>query len=245
MSNDFTLLFFNRLQFNEIQSLVVGAGLDTTLVFVGFSDLQEADAATGPEFRFSIFLGDRLVTENSIRHSRSPVTNGGFTIATDPSGGPPTAELFWIKADLNMWEYAGTLRYNLATKAVQPFLKAGYGLSWYRLEDTRVEFVSAGDTLYLDAAESPWVRQPSLRGLDNLLPNTWHVGLGLEWIPHRSVATFPKGLDFGLRVDYTLFRHKLGVGGDFIAPDLDIQAGEQVERTISRSSFQLGVTLSF
>lgn len=41
-----------------------------------------------------------------------------------------------LAANLQMWEYTGSLRYNLATEGFQPFIKAGYGLSWYRLTDT-------------------------------------------------------------------------------------------------------------
>jgi hypothetical protein len=104
-----------------------------------------------------------------------------------------------VQGTLDFWEYVGSLRYNLATKSIQPFMKAGYGLSWYRLED--VTF--AGNRLGEGVSE--WVRKPSL--FHNLLPNTWHLGAGLEYLPVSSVG----GFDVGIKGDIAVHSHNLGV----------------------------------
>ena len=59
---------------------------------------------------------------------------------------------------------------------------------------------------------SPYVRQPQLKGLKNIFPNTWHGGLGVEWLPIKSSAPIPRGIDIGLEAEFTLFVHGLGVG---------------------------------
>jgi hypothetical protein len=132
-----------------------------------------------------------------------------------------------LTADLNFWEFVGSLRYNLATQGFQPYVKGGYGLSWYRLENAKLGATVLGN------GTSRWVRQPSL--FDNLLPNTWHLGAGVEYIPIRSVG----GPDFGVKLDAAWYTHSLGVqpaSGEFLFVK---------DERISRVAFSLSGNVSF
>ncbi len=138
----------------------------------------------------NIYLGRKVVSESSLRHSRSTLSTG---IAID--GVPGVRPL---EGTLNFWEFTGSIRYNLAVEAFQPYVKAGYGLSWYRVED--VTF----DGEVLGPGEGEWIRKPAF--WDNLLPNTWHLGAGVEYVPIRSVG----GVDIGGKVDIAVHTHNLG-----------------------------------
>jgi hypothetical protein len=63
-----------------------------------------------------------------------------------------------------------SLRYNVAQGALQPFVKAGYGRSWYRMTDATFNGQLLGN------GSTRWVLAGVFR---SLLPNTWHVGAGL------------------------------------------------------------------
>ena len=134
-----------------------------------------------------------------------------------------------------MWEYTGSFRYNLKTGGFQPFIKLGYGLSWYRLEETEAN----GEPLA--NPNSPWVRRPQLKGLKNLFPNTWHGGLGVEWLPIRSSAPIPRGIDIGLEAEFTLFTHGLGLS------DVTGLAGplQLTDLTIWRPATSIGLVIGF
>jgi hypothetical protein len=147
----------------------------------------------------NLYLGRKFVSESSIRHSNSTLRES-LSLVNVPGVVPLTA-------DLNFWEFVGSLRYNLATESFQPFVKGGYGLSWYRLENAKLGSTTLGD------GTSRWVRQPSL--FENLLPNTWHLGAGLEYIPIRAVG----GPDVGIKAEAVWFTHNLGVqpaSGEFL-----------------------------
>jgi hypothetical protein len=171
-----------------------------------------------PYYGISLFLGRRFASENTLRHS-----NGILRADVVVSGVPG---LFPLSANLDMWEYTGSLRYNIAQGGLQPFLKAGYGLSWYRLNGATFNGQLLGD------GASRWVRRPSL--FHNLLPNTWHVGGGLEFIPVRGVGR----LDWGFRGDLTVYSHNLGLkteNGFLLAQD----------EHVTRIHATVGTTLSF
>jgi hypothetical protein len=144
-----------------------------------------------------IYVGHRFVSQNTLRHSQSGIEVDFFL----PSRNVPGL----VRGTLEMWEYTGSVRFNLLQEGVEPFLKAGYGLSWYRL--TNIVF----DSVPIAHPETQWLRQPSLRSLGTLLPNTWHVGVGLEVIPLRGHGTLHRGVDLGARIEGTLYLHRLGV----------------------------------
>lgn len=140
---------------------------------------------------------------------------------------------------------ACSLRYNVLVRRVIPYLKVGYGLSWYRLEGTTVNGNPTGEP------NSPWVRQPSIFPLSNLLPNTWHLGAGFEVFVIRSRrAAFPEGLDLAVKVDWKLLSHHLGLDFDDVPVEDLIGLGLPAnalprDRRVLRNVFQLGLTLSF
>jgi hypothetical protein len=208
-------------------------GADETTAITGGT--ENVDAGVTANFQLFFNIGKRLTTENTLRNARADLTNT-YTFSN--------IEDYQATGVLNLWEYAGSFRYNLATGKVQPFLKAGYGISWYRIEQL------AGDGAELEAPNSPWVRKPSLKGFKNILPNTWHLGIGLEVIPFRSFATAPKGVDVGFRIEYLGFNHRLGVDESNLPLERLVQLGFGPadiprDRRIWRSDFAFGLTVGF
>jgi len=172
--------------FNRVDEHVAEHGLeDENAIF-----LRDTESNTSAVGQVSFYLGGRLVSENTLRHTRN-------TLHATSTFSVPLA----YRSELNLWEYAGSIRFNLSKGGFRPSLIAGYGLSWYRLEKA-----SVNGTL-LDASTTPWVRRPSVKRLKNLLPNTFHLGIGAEFIAIKSV----RGIDISLSADYRAYTHKLGV----------------------------------
>ncbi len=76
---------------------------------------------------------------------------------------------------------------------------------------------------------TPWLRRPSLRSLGSLLPNTWHLGAGLEVLPIRNYGSVFRGIDVGVRLDGALYFHSLGLQsrGIFVpVPDPGVTRGQ-------------------
>jgi hypothetical protein len=227
-------LLVNEKQFDELLANLLLypliSGTDSTTLD-GLSEFVEPGKSAF--FLVSLYIGDRFVTENSLRHSRSDIG----LIATY-SDIPPLD----IRGDLNFWEYAGSFRYDLTTGAVRIFPQAGYGLSWYRIEGLSANGVPFSEP------DSDWIRQPSL--FDNLLPNTWHAGAGFEWILLRSRAIPPRGIDFSIRADVTWYTNKLGLDLEDIPLERLLELGLSVEelpqnRWVGRTEFRIGGTISF
>jgi len=186
------------------------------------------DDAISAYFELDLFLGKRFVTYNAIRHSRSLVGADYFlTNRSDP---------FQFRSDLNLWEYTGSIRYNLATGGFQPYIKGGWGLSWYRLENL------SADGVPLENAETAWIRKPSFFPFKNLLPNTWNYGAGLELLLIRSHAAIPRGIDVGLRAEWTGYYHSLGL--DLEATFLDFTT-RKIDLNVTRNEFKFVLSLSF
>ena len=232
--DDYADLLFNATQGPElIESLFAyiadnaGPGTEAERVF----PIVE-DQTTGAYF-IDLYVGRRIVTSNGLRHARSEV---GFQF--DFSDIAP----FRVRSELNMWEYSGSLRYNLATNGVQPFVRGGYGLSWYRLENYTINDEP------IAVPESDWVRKPGF--IHNLLPNTWHYGLGIEWIPVREFAGLPDGIDVGLTLEVQRFNNKLGIDKlgvdvrDLILIGLPAESLPR-ERWVARNAVSLSLAVSF
>ena len=229
MNGDFAFLHFNDFQIADLRQALADAGLSTetgTLSVVG----TDAEAVVAPMYTVSLFLGKRLVTVNRLRHSRSNVSM--TLLSPSLSGG--TGSIV-VDSKLDMWEYMGSFRYNLRTGGFQPFIKVGYGLSWYRLEETEAN----GQPLR--TPNSPYVRQPQLKGLKNIFPNTWHGGLDVEWLPIKSSAPIPRGIDIGLEAEFTLFVHGLGLS-DVTGLEGPLQL---TDLTIWRPATSIGLVIGF
>ncbi len=174
--------------------------LDPDIINVQTKTTLTIETAVSAAFQIDLFLGKRLVSSNAINHSRS-VLNYDLFLTNRP-------EPFNLRSELNLWEYAGSLRYNLSTGGFQPFVKGGWGLSWYRLEDIRTDGIPVSNP------ETPWIRKPSFSRLKSLLPNTWNYGAGLELLFIKSHSDFPKGIDVAARVEYTGYYHPIGINAD-------------------------------
>ncbi|MBN1481407.1 hypothetical protein EH223_03480 [candidate division KSB1 bacterium] len=237
LHDDFKALVFNEQQLDEfalrfILHLALG-GVDSNTVTTNLSDYL--DRQVSPYYQVVFYIGDRLVSENTLRNARSML---GFNVNFN------NVPSYNYSAEINMWEYAGSFRYNLTTSNFQPFIKGGYGLSWYRLENAQ-----ANGEVFM-TKDSEWIRQPSISPLKNILPNTWHVGGGIEFLILKKRGRVPQGLDLSVRADYTLFVHRLGLDLSNVRLDKlklffptagSIPGGE----TVTRDGFNLAITLGF
>ena len=88
-------------------------------------------------------------------------------------------------------------------------------------------------------SSSPWIRQPSL--FNNLLPNTWHLGLGVEVIALTNRKPGFKGPDLSGRVEFGWFWNRLGV----TVPQSPPAIGATGNPSTTRPSLKAVVTLSF
>lgn len=177
-----TTLSFSPEQISEIQSQINKIDPD----YQSYTNNRKyiTERRKGVMFQLNFHMGMRLISENTLRYSTATM---GENILTKNR-----AEPFKIRTELNLWEYIGSLRYNLKTGIFQPYVKAGYGWTWFRVENISAE----GQPL--KQSNSPWIRKPSLSKLENLLPNSWHYGFGIEVLPIRT----PNGLDIGLKLEY-------------------------------------------
>jgi hypothetical protein len=230
---------FNALWLNENQLVELAVNY---LLLTGGEEVPEGtldattqviEPANGPAIWFGFFIGDRLVSENSIRHSRSDL---GIDFHL-----PTPGEVMAVRGELNFWEYAGSLRYNLLTGGFKPYVKGGWGLSWYRIERGTI------NDNPMAFPESPWIRQPSISKPKTWLPNTWHVGAGVEMDVVSSVAQLPKGIDISLRADWAWYTHNLGLketGALELAPNIAVALVQEGDR-LSRHQFNFLLTLGF
>jgi hypothetical protein len=220
---DLALLFTNRDQLFEIL-LRLALTLPEGSEIVGQQFV--AETATAPYVTVSFHLGDRFTAENTLANLHSVV--GWDILASGVQGAIP------LRGNLNLWEYQGAFRYNLSRSAFKPYVKLGYGLTWYRLENATLN----GERLV--TPDSPWIRKPGF--WENLWPNTLVTGGGVDWLGVRFGRA-----GAGLKAGYTLSRHRIGfeqtalveAGGEF-AKTL---AGEQFYTWRQEFTFQL--TLSF
>ena len=196
---------FSKLHFNEETAALVLNGQPgiEQLVYLA---IAEPDGIAGARidvesplawwWQVNFYLGNRFVTQNTLLHSRSRLG----IVATGVSQTEHRSE-----TELNLWEYAGSFRYDLKTGAFRPYLKLGYGWIWYRAEN------STFDGEPLPTPDGEWINQPSLKKLSDMLPNSWHAGAGLEIIGYNSQAPFPQGVDVSLVGEVTYTSTILGV----------------------------------
>jgi hypothetical protein len=191
LPDEYARLFFFQQQSTDIRAALAARDTGTTNSGVSVS------AARGVYGQLILYLGRQFASENLLRHSRSDLTVTEFA--------PTLGRDIPLHGTLSFYEYAGSLRYNFRTEGVQPFVKLGYGLTWYQLQDITV------DGLAIAHPNTDWVRRPSLVPFANLLPNTYHAGAGLELVPVRNFGRLPGSLDLGMRAEAVLYTNDLGL----------------------------------
>lgn len=215
------------LENGPLQEISAGMGNHFTEAELN-SNLNEVfniKTANGFTITVSFYFGKRLVTENSISHYKTD-----FSYRINAAGNPDTFE---FGAKLNFWEYSGSVRYNIFTGKLQPFVKLGYGLSWYRAE--RI-FMNGK---ILNNSTSSWIGRPNFRKLKTLLPNTLHYGFGLEYIPFKGNSGGTNNLDLSIKAEYMVYSHKFGMSGVFEYGLIPLKIGDF---RIKRSVFNLGIS---
>lgn len=219
---EWVLLFGNSQQLPQLRAGLQAldpTGWDSRTFF--------ADDASSLIFNINSHLGNRFVIENSLRHSNSDI-GIDVDLVTQPS---PAL----VRGNLEMWEYTGSLRYNFATGGFQPYAKVGFGWVWYRLLDVTLNSVP------IATPDIDYIREPSIAHFENLLPNAWHGGLGLEILPIKSIKPLPAGIDFSIRFEGTYTAHSLGISfADQAALGLD-----QSAPSVTRFGMNLYALISF
>ena len=228
MPDAFAGLFLNGLQLEEI--VVDLLERDPEVIFAGDADaVTIADNATTLGLQFGFVLGKRFHTENLLRHSRSRV---GLDIST-----PRLEDTINVRGELNMWEFASSIRFNFRTGDFKPYVRAGWGWSWYRVEQAKIDGEAMGNP------NGPWIRRPG-DGWRNLLPNTGHVGAGMEFMLRTSSAKPLAGVDIAMRVDWAWYFHRLGLeeGAGELLPEIAylVLEGDSVDRHQLNLSLVLG-----
>ncbi len=208
----FTGMLLNDAQIEDILT-ALGYGFEDDVVVVG-SDIKES---TSPYIRVAVPLGRKFVSENAYWSHRA-----GMTVEVLDAAGQRDE----VTSEIKLWEYSGSLRFNVASGGFQPYAKVGYGWSWYRLENTAVRGVP--------------VPEPTSGTIDNF---TWHYGLGLEWFLLSGFAPPPKGIDVGLRVELARYNHSLGL--DQITDPRVLALGQGPATSATRDVVQIAISLGF
>jgi hypothetical protein len=229
---------FSDLLINERQGTEVINQLLLHLLIYGNADTELRSAAEEIENPVGLAIDatiqkDRFSVVNALIHSRSEM-NYSLIFNNIPD--------FNIRTELNVWQYEGSLRFNISTSAAQPYLRLGYGYTWYRLENT-----TANDESFLEP-RSNWFNKPFTTG--NYFPNTFIGGLGFEWIFIKSMGKLPKGIDISAKLEYTWKWHKLGLKvSEFDIDDLleiGYLAGELPQnKTVMHRMIKGGLVFSF
>ena len=190
--------------------------------FLNGGSLSEmfADPAWGITAQAAFYVGDRFVSSTGFRHATHDV---GFRVGVSTRPEP-----YEFRAQLNIWDITGSVRYNLATGSLKPYLKGGYGVNWYRLE----KMLSDGDPV--TDPTGPWI--------NNFWPLTWQYGGGFEFMVLKEFAPVPRGFDFGVRADWLWFNGPRGI--DYPG-QLTISSLRDAPKRVIRGTLNLSVTLSF
>ena len=226
---------FKTLLLNEQQREEFLAGLIFHPLLNGATEGTEvtggAETLTdyaGPFGQVAFYIGDRIVSENTFRNIRAD-----YNVRLVFNDIAP----YTYGAKLNYWEYSGGLRFNLRTEQFQPFLKGGYGWSWYRWENAQ----SLG--VPFTEPNSDWFTP-------GLWPSVWHYGLGIEWVPWRRVGVQSGGFEIAMRLEYARFQQTLGINFDDVPLDqlglLFPTLGDVPSDTrVHRNDFLIGFSLTF
>lgn len=231
LDDDFKVMALNLQQFDEFAFRILlhmlANGADSTTVSIGGGEFL--DDAVGPFFQIPFYVGRRFASENTVRNVHST-----FGVNVDFNNIPS----YRYSAEINLWEYAGSVRYGLTPTRLQPYLKAGYGWTWLRLENVQANGVP------FSPATTDWIKPESI------WPNVWHFGVGIEYVPWKRIGKFAGGAEIALRFEYARYVHDLGLDLTSISLDKldlffdtlgDVPGGDSV----TRDDFLFGLTVSF
>jgi hypothetical protein len=185
-------------------------------------------------FQLNYHVGRHFAAENLLRYSLSRVKYNLINSVTEDS-------LSIVQGDLQLIEYAGSLRHSFLADTFQPYVKVGYGYSTYRVKNINIGGTS------VELPKTQWFHNPTFWPPwppKNWLPNTYHVGIGFELLLNKNFSEskfWPPFLlwkwkygtpDVGIKFEYGLYYHKLG-------DDAPANAG------ILRQQLNFALTISF
>ncbi|RMF56450.1 MAG: hypothetical protein D6743_20250, partial [Calditrichaeota bacterium] len=210
---------FARLLFDVDSDVVERFQVDNNAQ-VDRNSLRNFDTFDTRNFGFELnyHVGKHFAAENLFRYSLSRVAYDLVSTEKRPLS-PENRVLGVVQGDLQMIEYSGSLRHSFMTNSFQPFIKVGYGYSYYRVRNIELNGrpleQSKTQWFHNNRFFPPWPPK-------NLLPNTWHVGAGFEFIFNRNFSEsefWPPFMfwkwkygtpDLGFRIEYALYFHELG-----------------------------------
>lgn len=153
-----------------------------------FDNTPVAHGAWGAQAQATFYIGRRFMSSTGIRHSRLVV---GFDQPL------VTGATFQFRGTVNWWDLIGSIRYDLLTGGLKPYVTAGYGVNWYRFEDMTTDGEPLNDP------EGPWIK--------NFWPPTWQYGVGSELMLIQSFAPVPRGIDLGIRAEFLWLNSPAGI----------------------------------
>jgi hypothetical protein len=220
LPNSMGAMFVNSTQLPEIVARLGAAGV-TGPVHVSTT----TGLSVYPSIQVQFYLTPRLVTQNTFRYSRNSIS---LNVVSNSAGSSAI-----VDGTIQMYEYAGSIRLNIFTGRIQPFLKAGYGYSWYRLQGVAVNDQA------IATPSSPFLHTPSLDSFRSILPNTLHYGIGIE-VNITEPATPLSGYGIGFKLESNVFTHSLG-----LSVRDSSELGLQIDAPVTRPNVDFALVLSF
>jgi hypothetical protein len=205
--------FVNSDQLPDLRRQLAAAGLTGP-----FTASASSNTAVYPSYQVQFYLTPRLVSQNTFRYSLNDLT-----VNVQGANGAAAT----VRGTLRMYEYAGSVRVNIFTGRLQPFLKVGYGYSWYRVEDVKVNQKA------ISPGSSPYLHTP------RFWPNTFHYGIGIEGNLSQMDAPFT-GVGIGLKLESSVYQHSLG-----LTQSDDARLGLQIDAPVFRPNVDLALVVSF
>ena len=182
---------------------------------------------------FTFYLGERFASQNSLRFGDTMI---GYDLTSSA-----TKEVLELRGRLNLAEYSGSLRYNLTTGSFMIFVKGGYDLSWYGLREVPTNGDPPPDP------DRTWVSQAILKPSSTFLPDTWHFGGGIEWVPFWNVPP-DSIIDIGLRGEALIYRRSLGININspiLTSSGISIDNVSVISQLTTRYVFNLAIAITF
>ncbi|RMF60682.1 MAG: hypothetical protein D6743_14610 [Calditrichaeota bacterium] len=146
--------------------------------------------------------------------------------------GPSGEQIGAVTGQLRLREFISSMRVNILSENVQPFVRAGYGWNWFKADRIAL------DGEKTERTDTPWFHNPTFF----YWPNTFHFGAGIELFPQKNygvtkmpiLGTFGKP-EIGFRLEYTIHLHRLGD---------DVPAARR-QGNITRQVFAVGFVVGF